>query len=156
VVLTALPTIAIEDHSLVRVREKDAKQSLVKSTTCPKFDPSALKSTRLPQNRPPPKKTLPLRQQLPLSPPPRVLISDRSRRLYPRMSVQTGLRPPPRRRRNNRLRGVPRRPRRPRGQIQAQAQALAQPITPARVAGPGSPNGAIEAQLESYYSANGA
>jgi hypothetical protein len=33
-------------------------------------------------------------------------------------------------------------PRRPRGQIQA--LALAQPMTPARVAGPGSPNGVIE------------
>jgi hypothetical protein len=29
-------------------------------------------------------------------------------------------------------------------QAQAQAQALAQPMTPARVAGPGSPNGVIE------------
>ena len=53
------------------------------------------------------------------------------------MSDQTSLRPFPRRRRcNDRLRGVPRR------QIQAQARA------PARVAGLGSPNGAIEVQLE--------
>jgi hypothetical protein len=37
-----------------------------------------------------------------------------------------------------------------------QAQALAQPITPARVAGPGSLNGVIEIQLQSNYSANGA
>ena len=56
------------------------------------------------------------------------------------MSDQTSLRPFPRRRRNDRLRGVPRRPRRPRRQIQAQARA------PARVAGRGSPNGAIEVQ----------
>ena len=73
------------------------------------------------------------------------------------MSAQIGLRLPPRRRRNNRLRGVPRRPR---GQIQALAQALAEalaePITPARVAGPGSPNGVIKVQLQSNYSANGA
>jgi hypothetical protein len=48
---------------------------------------------------------------------------------------------PPRRRRRNRLRGVSRRPR---GRIQAWVQALAQPMTPARVAGPGSPNGAME------------
>jgi len=61
-------------------------------------------------------------------------------------------------RHNNRLRrgGVPSKPRGPRGQIQAQAQELAQPITPARVAGLGGPNGAIEAQLKSYYSTNGA
>jgi hypothetical protein len=59
------------------------------------------------------------------------------------MSAQIGLRLPPRRRRNKRLRGVPRRPRR---QVQALAlaQALAQLITLARVAGPGSPNGVIE------------
>jgi hypothetical protein len=36
------------------------------------------------------------------------------------------------------------------------AQALAQPITLARVAGPGSPNAVIEMQLQSNYSANGA
>jgi hypothetical protein len=36
------------------------------------------------------------------------------------------------------------------------AQALAQPITPATVAGPGSLNGVIEIQLQSNYSANGA
>ena len=60
-----------------------------------------------------------------------------------------------RRRRNKRLRGVPRRPRR---QIQALAlaHALAQPITLTRVAEPGSPNGVIEMQLQSNYSANGA
>ena len=71
------------------------------------------------------------------------------------MSAQIGLRLPPRRRRNKRLQRVPRRPRR---QIQAQAlaQALVQPITLARVAGPGSPNGVIEMQLQSNYSANGA
>jgi len=45
--------------------------------------------------------------------------------------------------------GVPRRPRR-------QIQTLAQAITLARVAGPGSPNGVIEMQLQSNYSANGA
>jgi hypothetical protein len=78
--------------------------------------------------------TLPQRQQLP--PPRRVLTSGRYRTLYPGRSAQTGLRLP-RRRRNNRLPGVPRRPR---GQI----QALAQPMTPARVAGPGSPNGVTE------------
>jgi len=86
--------------------------------------------------------TLPQRQQLP--PPRRVPTSGRFRRLYPGRNAQTGLRLPPRRR-NNRLRRVPRRPR---GQIQAQAQAqtqaLAQPITPARVAGPGSPNSVIK------------
>jgi len=66
------------------------------------------------------------------------------------MSTQIGLRlVPPRRRRNKRLRGVPRRPRR-------QIQALAQPITLARVAGPGSPNGVIEMHLQSNYSATGA
>lgn len=42
-------------------------------------------------------------------------------------------------------------PRGPRGQI----QALAQPTTPERVAEPGSPNGAIEMQLQSNYSVNG-
>ena len=68
------------------------------------------------------------------------------------MCAQIGLRLPPRRRRNKRLRGAPRRPRRPRRQI----QALAQPITLARVAGPGNPNGVIEMQLQSNYSANGA
>jgi len=45
-------------------------------------------------------------------------------------------------------------PRRPRGQIQAQAQA--QLITPARVTGPRSLNGVIEVQLQPNYSANGA
>jgi hypothetical protein len=42
---------------------------------------------------------------------------------------------------------VPRR--RPREQIQALAQALAQPMTPVRVAGPGSPNGLIEVECSS-------
>jgi hypothetical protein len=64
----------------------------------------------------------------------------------PRDERLTGLRQPPRRRCNHRLWGVPRRPR---GQIQALAQALAQPMTRARAAGPGSPNGAIEVQLQS-------
>jgi hypothetical protein len=41
-------------------------------------------------------------------------------------------------------------------QQQASGGGGAQAITSARVAGPGSPNGAIEAQLQSYYSANGA
>src|SRR5271170_1505754 len=41
------------------------------------------------------------------------------RQISEAVSAQTGLRPPPRRRRNNRLRGVPRRPR---GQTQAQTQ----------------------------------
>jgi hypothetical protein len=62
--------------------------------------------------------TLPQRQQQP--PPRRVPTSGRYRRLYPERSAQTGLRLPPRRR-HNRLQGVSRRPR---GQIQAQAQAL--------------------------------
>jgi hypothetical protein len=84
---------------------------------------------------------LPLRQQLPLPPPPRVPTSGRSRRLYPGMRAQTDLRPP-RRRRRNRLRGIPRR------QMQALAQALAQPTTPARVVGPGSLNGVIEVQCK--------
>ena len=35
--------------------------------------------------------------------------------------------------------GFPEMPRKPRGRIEAQTQALAQPITPAIVAGPGSP-----------------
>jgi len=48
--------------------------------------------------------------------------------------------------------GVPRKPRR---QIQALALALAQPITLARVEGPGSPNGVIEMKLQSNYGANG-
>jgi hypothetical protein len=54
---------------------------------------------------------------------------------------------PPPQRQASRGGGVPRRPRR---QIQAQARA------PARVAGPGSPNGAIEVQLLSNCSANSA
>jgi len=68
------------------------------------------------------------------------------------MSAQIGLRLPPWRRHNKRLRGggVPRKPRR-----QIEAQALAQPITLARVEGPGSPNGVIEIKLQSNYSANG-
>jgi hypothetical protein len=61
------------------------------------------------------------------------------------MGAQMGLKGPPQRhnnRHNNRLLRVPRRPRRPR------AQARAQAMTPARVAGPASPNSAIEVQLQ--------
>ena len=57
------------------------------------------------------------------------------------MSAQMGLKQPPQRhnnRRNNRLLRVPGRPRRPRAQARAQAMTLA------KVAGPASPNSAIE------------
>jgi len=120
--------------------------------------PPAPKSTRLPQNRPPPKKTLPLRQQLPLSPPPRVFISGRSRKLYPRMSAQTGLRPPPRRRHNNRLRGCPGGPGSPGGRYRRRRRhrRWRSQQHPQEWQGPEAQAGAIEAQLQSYYSANGA
>jgi hypothetical protein len=55
--------------------------------------------------------TLPPRQQLPLPSPPRVSTNGRSRRLCLGMSAQTSLRLLSRRRRNKKLRGIPKRPR---------------------------------------------
>jgi hypothetical protein len=95
--------------------------------------------------------TLPQRQQLP--PPRRVTTTGRSRRLYPREERPNGSETTPR---GTATTGFGECLGGPRGEIQAQAQALAQLMTPARVAGPTSPNGIIEVQTAPWNSQNSA